>query len=90
MDVPPDYGMLFVFDMKDTYGFWMKDMHVPIDILWLADDGRIIKIDDSVQPSSYPSVFYAPAPVTYVLETRAGESRRKGWKVGTVLDLPLP
>lgn len=87
-DIPHDYGMLFVFDAPAKVGFWMKDMLTPIDIIWLREDGTIIGIEDSVSPDTYPKAYYAPEPVRYVLETRAGESTLKGWVVGTKLDLP--
>lgn len=89
-EVPDNYGMLFVFDSADTYGFWMKDMYVSIDIIWLGDDGTIVGIEDSVTPESYPTTFYAPEPVRYVLETRAGYARDQGWIVGTKVPLVLP
>jgi uncharacterized membrane protein (UPF0127 family) len=81
--------MLFVFPKADTYGFWMKDMQVPIDIIWLSDQGRILGIEDSIAPSTYPTTFYPPSPVRYVLEVRAGLAREKGWESGTLLSLPL-
>lgn len=87
-DVPSGYGMLFVFDRADRYGFWMKDMHVPIDIIWLADDGTVLAIDEAVAPSTYPEPFYPPRPVRLVLETRAGEAKAQGWSVGTRMPLP--
>ncbi len=31
--IPNNYAMLFVFQSKDRYGFWMKDMLTPIDII---------------------------------------------------------
>lgn len=87
-DVPADYGLLFVFPAQGTYGFWMKDMHVSIDIAWLSEDGTVLKIDENVSPDTFPSVFYAPRPVRFVLETKAGEMRRQGWEVGTRVPLP--
>lgn len=87
--LPADYGMLFVFESKNVYGFWMKDMFIPIDILWLSDDGTVLAIDDSVQPATYPSVFYPPVPVQYVLETAAGAARANGWEVGDRMELPF-
>lgn len=87
-DVPSNYGMLFVFPGKTVPGFWMKDMHVSIDMIWLSDDGTILGIEDSVSPSTYPRTFAPPEPVRYVLETRAGEARAQGWAVGTKIDLP--
>ena len=47
----------------------------------------IVGIEDSVTPDTYPTVFRSSTPITYVLETKAGESRRKGWEVGTVLPI---
>ena len=91
-EVPENYGMIFAFPVKDRYGFWMKDMLVPIDIIWLSDTGdgigTIAGIEDSVSPATYPSTFVSPEPVRYVLEVRAGEARRQGWSIGTRLTLP--
>ena len=89
-EIKSDYGMLFVFPKKEKQGFWMKDMLASIDIIWVEDDGTVIGIEDSVSPATYPNVFYSPAPVRYVLETRAGEAQRLGLTVGTKLVLPLP
>lgn len=85
-----DYGMLFVFEKPDTYGFWMKDMHIAIDIIWLSDTGTILGIEHSVAPETYPDVFYPPQPVTRVLETNAGVARARGWEVGETIYLPNP
>jgi uncharacterized membrane protein (UPF0127 family) len=89
-NIPDNYAMLFVFPSADTYGFWMKDMLVPIDMIWLANDGTIIKIDASVPVNSYPNAYYPPAPVKYVLETKAGFATEHGWIVGSKVSLPLP
>lgn len=90
VDIPENYGMLFVFPTDDRRGFWMKDMLAPIDIVWLSDTGVVLGYEDSVAPNSYPKAFYPPQPVKYVLETKAGEIRRRGWNVGTIVPLPLP
>lgn len=88
--IPSDYGLLFVFPKDDTYGFWMKDMEAPIDMLWLSDSGQVIYALANVATSTYPDVFYPPQPARYVLETRAGESAKRGWTQGAVVPLPLP
>lgn len=87
-NIPSNYGMLFVFPQKDNYGFWMKDMLVPIDILWLNEDGILLGIERSVSPASYPDTFYPPEPVRYVLETRVGEAATQGWSVGSTVPIP--
>jgi hypothetical protein len=88
--IPDNYGMLFVFPVAYRYGFWMKDMLVPIDIIWLSDTGDILLIDHSVDPSTYPHAFYPPSPVRYVLETKAGFATQHAWDVGTHVALPAP
>ena len=74
-------GMLFIFQKPDKYGFWMKDMNFPIDILWIDSNYKIIHIEKSLAPKSYPKVFYPEAPVQYVLEIPAGSSSALGIKV---------
>lgn len=90
LSVPENYGMLFVFDAPQKVGFWMKDMYVPIDMLWLADDGTILGIEEAVSPDTYPTPFFPPEPVRFVLETRAWEAYRQGWEVGERISLPTP
>ena len=77
-----DEGMLFVFQKLDKYGFWMKDMKFPIDILWIGSDFRVIHIEKSLSPSTYPKVFYSETPAVYVLEVSAGQSDQIGVKIG--------
>lgn len=81
-------GMLFVFDQKDIKPpFWMKDMRIAIDIVWI-NDGVVTQIHDSVQaPASSTKdsdlKLYLPnAPVDYVLELPAGYAKEVGISVG--------
>lgn len=87
-EVPSGYGMLFVFDMPDRYGFWMKDMLVPIDIVWIKDSGEVVGVDAGVQPETFPTVFYPAKPVRYVLEMKAGEAAHRGISVGSLIEIP--
>ena len=66
-------GMLFVFDTPGNYGFWMKDMRFPIDIIWLDESYHVVDIARNVGPDTFPHIFYPPYPVKYVLETNPGE-----------------
>ena len=84
-NVSDDYGMLFVFPKDDTYGFWMKDTLVSLDIFWLDDKGRVIFIASDVATSTFPHVFYPSAPARYVLETAAGFARAYAVATGTPL-----
>ena len=86
-EMQEDYGMLFVFPKDDKYGFWMKDMLVPIDIFWLDSKGHVISIASGVATSTYPNVFYPAAPARYVLETAAGFAKDNNIATGTSLQL---
>lgn len=73
-----DQGMLFVFDQEGQYGFWMKDMKFPIDIIWLDTNHHVVKIQSGVQPDTYPEVFKNDKPARYVLELPAGKAAELG------------
>lgn len=86
-EIPEDYGLLFVFPKDDKYGFWMKDMLVPIDIFWLDVKGQVIFIAQDVATSTYPNVFYPTESSRYVLETVAGFAREYNIATSTLLRL---
>jgi len=75
--------MLFVFPKDYKYGFWMKDMLMPVDIFWLDDKGHVVSIAQNVATSTYPNVFYPTEPSRYVLETVAGFARAHDIATGT-------
>ncbi len=83
--VPDGYGMLFVFPKDAPYGFWMKDMLVPIDMFWLDAQGHVVSIAPDVATSTYPNVLYPAGPARYVLETAAGFATAHAITVGTPL-----
>lgn len=85
--IADNYGMLFIFSEPAYHGFWMKDMRVPIDIIWISSTGTIVHIEHELSPDTYPDVFTPPSPARYVLETRAGYAREHDWEEGTQLDL---
>ena len=84
--IAADAGMLFVFDDDGKYGFWMKDTRFAIDIIWLDRDFRIVDIRASVEPESYPEVFFPRELARYVLEARAGYALENGLVVGQSLE----
>ena len=85
--IPSDYGMLFVFQRDDKYGFWMKDTLVPLDIFWLDNKGQVVHIEQNVATSTYTNVFYPTTPARYVLETVAGFASEHDIKIGSKLML---
>jgi uncharacterized protein len=88
----PLQGMLFVFDKPDSYFFWMKNTLIPLDIIWLDSERRIIHIEERVPPCrkdpcpSYGSWLKS----LYVLEVNQGESQLQGLSIGMELKFTLP
>lgn len=78
-------GLLFVFDRAGVYGFWMKDMNFAIDVIWIGEDKKVVGIEKGVEPSTYPTIFYPPSEVLYVLEVPATFSDATNINVGQSL-----
>lgn len=64
-------GLLFTFENPGTYPFWMRDMHFPIDIIWIQEDKTIVGVAENLSPDTFPQTFPPPEPITYVLEVHA-------------------
>lgn len=82
-------GMLFVFEKKGTYSFWMKEMNFPIDIIYI-DGGKVVDIFENVAPGkdSQNLKIYKPSnPANFVLEINAGKSKKLNIKKGSKITL---
>lgn len=68
-----DQGMLLVFDSVDRHSIWMKNMRIPLDILWLDENLVVTDIKAEIQPcEAMPCPSYVPQnPAKYVLELPA-------------------
>lgn len=82
-----DRGMLFVFDRPGPYAFWMKNTLIPLDMLWLDDEGRIVSLAVAVPPCrSDPCPTYPPdADARYVLEVPSGFASQHRIAIGHVV-----
>jgi len=68
-------GMLFVFESIEPQKFWMKNTPVPLDIIFVGEDGCIVNIVESATPMSN-KIYRSSGPVKYVVEVRAGFAKR--------------
>ena len=73
-----DTVKLFIFNKPDYYGFWMKDMLYPIDIVFLDEQMNVISYYDNVTPKTYPNTFYPDRPALYVMEMNTNERSISG------------
>lgn len=78
----PHDGMLFEFPYENLWFFWMKDMSIPIDIIWINKDMQVIHIEKDVQPDTYPQSFGPKENALYVLEVASGVSEKTSLKIG--------
>jgi len=89
ISLPAEEGMLFVFPDSSIRSFWMKDMFISLDMVWINADKTVAGISSDVSPSSYPDVFVSPSKVQYVLELNAGGAEKFGIATGTPLDFVM-
>lgn len=79
-------GMLFLFPVSMTQGFWMKGMKFPLDIIWIGDN-KVVGMVLDAEPEAGPeyTIYKSPEPVDKVLEINAGQAVRSGIRVGDAL-----
>lgn len=81
-------GMLFEFEQPSIgHCFWMKDMKFSIDMIWLDDQKKVVKIESDVLPATYPNSFCPESPAQYVIELDSGEAVAAGLKVNDTVNL---
>ena len=87
--MPADHAMLFLFERPAMQAFWMKNTHIPLDILYFDQNYKLVSMQERVPPCrsagndcpAYPS----SAPAQYVLELNAGVADKLGVKEGDEL-----
>jgi hypothetical protein len=82
-----DAGMLFDFGREERASFWMRNTYIPLDMLFIKDDGTIESIAERTTPLSERSVP-SKGPVRYVLEINGGLSDRLGIEAGDIVSGP--
>lgn len=85
-------GMLFIFEDKGTYGFWMNEMKFPIDIIFINDNKIVDFVENAVPPLAGQSAatlpVYKPSEsINYVLEVNAKEISKNKFKRGDTVTL---
>ena len=81
--LPPNGGMLFVFDEDAVHCMWMKNTLIPLSVAFLDEAGTVINIAD-MQPHSEQS-HCAARPARYALEMTQGWFAQRGIRAGAPL-----
>lgn len=82
-----DEGMIFLFDDDVPLSFWMRNTFIPLDLLFLQADGRIINIVANAAPLD-DTPLQSVRPGRAVLEINGGLSERLGIQPGDRVLLP--
>lgn len=98
-NLPDESGMLFVFEEAGIRNFWMKNTLIPLDMIFLSSDKKIVGISNNVQPcaDNFFETLVQPcphisseSPAQYVLEVRGGFVEENDIEVGDALKFTYP
>lgn len=88
--LPADRGMLFVYPKEDKYTYWMYQTKIPLDMIWMNRDHKIVEIAPNAQPcttkASECPQFGGHVPATFVLEVNAGVAAKNKLHEGDTID----
>ena len=78
-----DTGMLFIFDKKEAYSFWMNEMKFPLDFLWIDGD-LVTDLSENIPPPDGNNIETVTPqnPVDKVLEVNSGIIKELEIKIG--------
>jgi uncharacterized membrane protein (UPF0127 family) len=80
-ELAPDTGMLFVFEETAEHPFWMKNTLIPLDMIFVSEEGRILGIVARATPGDL-SPRSAGGPSRYVVEVAGGWCEARGVAAG--------
>lgn len=86
-----DRGMLFLHGSPGRYPYWMYQVKIPLDIIWLDLNRRVVEISENTPPCPSASASECPSyggkvQAMTVLELKAGMAKKYGVAVGTLLE----
>ncbi len=85
--LPEDRGMLFIHGSPGQYSYWMYQVEIPLDIIWMDRNGRVVELSPNTPPceseaSQCPS-YGGTVESLYVLELAAGSIEKHGIRIGS-------
>ena len=89
--LPKDRGMLFVHTADENHPYWMYQVRIPLDIIWMDHDRQIVEMSLDTPPCQSASAkdctnYGGHFKSKYVLEVNAGVAEKNGLKVGDTLN----
>ena len=87
-ELPEGRGMLFDFHREQEVSFWMQNTYIPLDMVFIRGDGRILRIAENTEPMS-TRLIPSGGPVRAVLEVVAGTAQKLGIAPGDRVASPI-
>jgi uncharacterized membrane protein (UPF0127 family) len=89
--LPPDRGMLFIHGSPGKYTYWMYQVEIPLDIIWLDANRRVVEVSANTPPCKAASARDCPnygghENAMYILELGGGEAAKNGITTGSVIN----
>ncbi|MBW2701929.1 MAG: DUF192 domain-containing protein [Deltaproteobacteria bacterium] len=75
--MPEDRGMIFIYSTEALHGFWMKNTYIPLDMLFIGSNRRIVGAVENAEPLT-TTRRQVNAPSKYVLEINGGLMKKLG------------
>ncbi|MCJ7557185.1 MAG: DUF192 domain-containing protein [Gammaproteobacteria bacterium] len=82
--MPDDVGMLFIYERPTLISMWMKNTYIPLDMIFIGEDGRILTIASDTVPHSLATIG-SGKPAIGILEINAGISKKLGLAPGQIV-----
>lgn len=86
--IPDNSGMIFIFDIEDYQGFWMKNTYIALDILFVNANKEIVTIHTNTTPMSDRN-YESTKPAMYVVEVNAGYCIKNNIKEGDIINFTI-
>ncbi len=83
-----DHGMLFTLDGRREHSFWMHNTCIPLDMMFIDDDGVIVGIVEGAAPLT-DTTRSVGCPSVFVLEVNGGWTRKHGIVPGQKITIPF-
>ena len=86
--LPEGQGMLFNFHQEQPVSFWMRNTYIPLDMIFIRADGRVLHIVENAEPLS-ERMIPSGGPVLAVLEVIGGTARKLSMAPGDRVAHPI-
>lgn len=83
--LPSNFGMWFIFPTEVSTSFWMKDTFIPLDLIFVGSNYRVVDVIENAVPQSQ-DLLNSDLPYQYVLEVNAGKVHELGIAAGDAVE----